>query len=112
MVHSCLGGALLELFIIRRHQVHDHQDQIAGLTAFKEELLRQADEITKMAINAPNRTGKAFAGGQVKLLTVIGRQTNFAMGKGSIACTSIGGVGQEPTCVTGSGNMTTDRKNQ
>ena len=85
---------------------------MGGLTAFTEELFRQVDELTKMAISEQNRTGKTSAGGRIKSLTVIGKQTNIAVGKGSIACTSIGGVDQEPTCVTGSDNMTTERKIQ
>ena len=80
-----------------------------ALTAFMEEMFRQADELTKMAIDASNRTGKTTVGGQIKSLTVIGQQTNIAVGRGSIACTSIGTVDQEPTCVTGSDNMTTER---
>ena len=83
-----------------------------ALTAFMEEMFRQADEFTKMATGAQNRTGKTSAGGQIKSLTVIGKQTNIAVGAGSIACTSIGGVNQEPTCVTGSDNMTAERKIQ
>jgi hypothetical protein len=64
-----------------------------------------------MAIEkAESDSQSAPVNGRVESLTWIGRQIDIAVGKGSIACSSIGGVNEEPTCATGGDTVTTDRR--
>lgn len=75
---------------------------MVGPKGFLDALLRQVDDLTVRLMER--------ADGRVQSLAVIGRQSNVAVGPGSIACTSIGVVDQEPVCVTGGDTELSERK--
>ena len=75
---------------------------IPGLTNLEQSLLRQVKEHVRMATEeTQSRSRNAPADGRFDSVTVIESQTNFAVGKGSVACWYIGGFDEAPACVAG-----------
>lgn len=84
---------------------------VPGLTALEHRMLRQAENYVRIVIErAQSRSRLAPAGNQDDSLTLIGRQVNIAVGKGSVACSSIGGFDEAPRCVSGDDTIATQRR--
>ena len=86
---------------------------IPGLTALEQNLLRQAKEHVRMATEENQSRGRnALVDGRFDSMTVIEGRTNIAVGKGSVACSSIGGLDEGPACVLGDDAIAATRREQ
>ena len=84
-----------------------------GLTAFKHSLLRQVNEYASMVTEeAQSRSRNAPANSRRESLTLIERRINRAVGKGSVACSTIGGFDDAPACVSGDDVIAAPRREQ
>jgi len=72
-----------------------------GSTEFVDGLMRRVDDLTERLVQG--------ADGRVHSMTVVGHHSNIALGRGAIACSSIGGVHRKPICVTGRDTQPTER---
>ena len=86
---------------------------IPGLTNLEQSLLRQVKDHVRMATEeTQSRSRNAPADGRFDSVTVIESQTNFAVGKGTVACSSIGGFDEAPACVAGDDENSTHGRAQ
>ena len=86
---------------------------IPGLTTLEQSLLRQAREHVRMATEeTQSRKRNAPTDSQFDSVTVIEGRTNIAVGKGSVACASIGGFDEPPACVAGDDENSTNGRAQ
>ncbi len=86
---------------------------IPGLTTLEQSLLRQAREHVRMATEeTESRNRNAPADSRFDSMTVIEGRTNIAVGKGSVACGSIGGFDEPPACVAGDDENSTNGRAQ
>ena len=113
MVLGVILGLLLPANLQAAAQDHTGMTGIPGLTALEKSLLRQANEHVRMATEeTQSRSRTAPADGRLDSLTVIERWTNIAVSKGSVACSSIGGLDEAPECVSGDDEISAPRREQ
>ncbi len=113
MVLGVVLGLLLPASLQATAQDLTGMTGIPGSTALERSLLRQADEYARMAIEeARSRSRNARADGWLESLTLIERRTNIAVGKGSVACSFIGGIDETWACVSGDDSIAAPGREQ